>query len=168
MTAAERPMPAADTKRAIAWDPTCICILAPIRTWPPISPEPAGHDPAPWLHHGHGGFRCRQGRDHAPAHGPRQDRVDVQLPVGERMSIAVLESRIDGDAVMAAVVKDAGDDPDVTHRAVIRARVQRGAGSGVTLRGGSGVGVVTPARPAPSPWACQPSILCPANRSPWP
>jgi cobalt-precorrin-5B (C1)-methyltransferase len=75
--------------------------------------------------------------------GRAQNRVEVPLPVGERMSIAILESRIDGDGVMAAVVKDAGDDPDVTHRAVIRARVQRGAGSGVTLRGGSGVGVVT-------------------------
>lgn len=75
--------------------------------------------------------------------GRAQDRVEVPLPVGDRMSIAILESRMDGDAAMAAVVKDAGDDPDVTHRAVIRARVQRGAGAGVTLHGGSGVGVVT-------------------------
>ncbi|MDY0226656.1 MAG: cobalt-precorrin-5B (C(1))-methyltransferase [Desulfomicrobium apsheronum] len=75
--------------------------------------------------------------------GRALESVEVPLPIGERMSIAILESRIDGDAVVAAVVKDAGDDPDVTHRAVIRARVQRGAGSGVTLRGGSGVGVVT-------------------------
>lgn len=75
--------------------------------------------------------------------GRAQDCVDVLLPVGDRMSIAILESRIDGDGIMAAVVKDGGDDPDVTHRAVIRARVQRSAGDGVTLRGGTGVGVVT-------------------------
>jgi cobalt-precorrin-5B (C1)-methyltransferase len=41
------------------------------------------------------------------------------------------------------VVKDAGDDPDVTHRAVIRAKVRRNAGNGIILRGGPGVGTVT-------------------------
>jgi len=75
--------------------------------------------------------------------GHAQDCVDVPLPVGWRMTITILESRIDGEGIMAAVVKDGGDDPDVTHRAVIRARVRRGAGDGVALHGGPGVGVVT-------------------------
>jgi cobalt-precorrin-5B (C1)-methyltransferase len=75
--------------------------------------------------------------------GHAQDCVDVPLPVGHRMTITILESRVDAEGIMAAVVKDGGDDPDVTHRAVIRARVHRSAGDGVTLRGGSGVGVVT-------------------------
>jgi len=75
--------------------------------------------------------------------GRAQDRVDVPLPVGHRMTITILESRVDGEGIMAAVVKDGGDDPDVTDRAVIRAQVQRSAGDGVTLRGGSGVGIVT-------------------------
>ncbi|MET8157702.1 cobalt-precorrin-5B (C(1))-methyltransferase [Sphaerisporangium sp. NPDC005289] len=44
----------------------------------------------------------------------------------------------------AGVVKDAGDDPDVTHGALIRAAVRRGApGTGVTFRAGPGVGTVT-------------------------
>ena len=71
------------------------------------------------------------------------DSVDVLLPMGERMTISILESRGDGDGILAAVVKDGGDDPDVTHRAVIRAKVRRSAGQGIILRGGSGVGTVT-------------------------
>jgi cobalt-precorrin-5B (C1)-methyltransferase len=49
------------------------------------------------------------------------------------------------------VVKDAGDDPDVTHGALILATVRHGAaGSGVTFRAGEGVGTVTrPGLPLP-------------------
>jgi len=49
------------------------------------------------------------------------------------------------------VVKDAGDDPDVTHGATIVATVRRGApGAGVTFRAGEGVGMVTkPGLPIP-------------------
>lgn len=75
--------------------------------------------------------------------GSAQASVEVPLPVGERMTIQILESRLEGDGVMAAVVKDGGDDPDVTHRAVIRALVRRDAGADIILRGGPGVGTVT-------------------------
>ena len=49
------------------------------------------------------------------------------------------------------MVKDAGDDPDVTHGALIRATVAPGApGSGVAFRAGAGVGTVTrPGLPLP-------------------
>ncbi|MFE7661138.1 cobalt-precorrin-5B (C(1))-methyltransferase [Streptomyces celluloflavus] len=47
-------------------------------------------------------------------------------------------------SAMAGVVKDAGDDPDVTHGALIRARVRAlPAGSGVVFKAGPGVGTVT-------------------------
>jgi cobalt-precorrin-5B (C1)-methyltransferase len=51
----------------------------------------------------------------------------------------------------AGVVKDAGDDPDVTHGALILATVRRAApGSGVSFRAGEGVGMVTrPGLPIP-------------------
>src|SRR5205807_4257369 len=42
-----------------------------------------------------------------------------------------------------AVIKDAGDDPDVTHGARICAEVRRVDVPGIQLRGGEGVGVVT-------------------------
>ncbi|MEU1283024.1 cobalt-precorrin-5B (C(1))-methyltransferase [Kitasatospora sp. NPDC005856] len=49
-------------------------------------------------------------------------------------------------AAMVGVVKDAGDDPDVTHGALIRATVRPGApGTGVVFRAGPGVGTVTKA-----------------------
>jgi cobalt-precorrin-5B (C1)-methyltransferase len=42
------------------------------------------------------------------------------------------------------VIKDAGDDPDVTHGALVVATVRAGApGAGVTFRAGEGVGTVT-------------------------
>ena len=75
--------------------------------------------------------------------GQAQARVDVPLPVGGRMDISILESRPDDDGIMAAVIKDGGDDPDVTHRAVIRARVRTHPGTDIVLRGGPGVGTVT-------------------------
>ncbi|MFE6050388.1 cobalt-precorrin-5B (C(1))-methyltransferase [Kitasatospora sp. NPDC056446] len=47
---------------------------------------------------------------------------------------------------MAGVVKDAGDDPDVTHGALIRSTVRAGKpGAGVVFRAGPGVGTVTKA-----------------------
>ena len=51
----------------------------------------------------------------------------------------------------AGVVKDAGDDPDVTHGALVMATVRRGApGAGVTFRPAPGVGMVTrPGLPIP-------------------
>lgn len=62
--------------------------------------------------------------------GQGHTTVDVPLPTGERLTIPVLESRAEADGILAAVIKDAGDDPDVTHRAVIRAWVRPGAGEG--------------------------------------
>ena len=52
----------------------------------------------------------------------------------------------------AGIVKDAGDDPDVTHGALIRASVWTARpGSGVSFRGGEGVGTVTkPGLPIPA------------------
>src|SRR5205823_10505895 len=47
------------------------------------------------------------------------------------------------ETASAGVVKDAGDDPDVTHGAEIFATVRRVAEPGIHLKGGVGVGVVT-------------------------
>jgi len=45
-------------------------------------------------------------------------------------------------AASCGVVKDAGDDPDVTHGMVIYARAER-RGSGITISAGEGIGTVT-------------------------
>ena len=72
------------------------------------------------------------------------DPVQITLPKGERPSFDLLEVRRCDQAARASVEKDAGDDPDVTHGAVINARVCRGEpGSGIIFIAGEGVGVVT-------------------------
>jgi cobalt-precorrin-5B (C1)-methyltransferase len=76
--------------------------------------------------------------------GEFPDPVEVTLPRGERPSFALATTRQDPGSATAGVVKDAGDDPDVTHGALICATVRAGApGSGVTFRAGEGVGTVT-------------------------
>jgi cobalt-precorrin-5B (C1)-methyltransferase len=76
--------------------------------------------------------------------GAFPDPVEVTLPQGGRPSFALAVTRMGTDSATAGVVKDAGDDPDVTHGALILATVRRGIpGSGVIFRAGEGVGIVT-------------------------
>ena len=76
--------------------------------------------------------------------GDFPDPVEVTLPRGQRPSFALAMARKGGGAATAGVVKDAGDDPDVTHGALVLATVRAGApGAGVTFRAGEGVGTVT-------------------------
>ena len=70
--------------------------------------------------------------------------VDVLLPNGSRPVFTLAKSEQGEGFARASVIKDAGDDPDVTHGALIIATVRRGAqGSGVTFKAGQGVGMVT-------------------------
>jgi cobalt-precorrin-5B (C1)-methyltransferase len=72
------------------------------------------------------------------------DPVEITLPQGRRVSFALAQQTLGSDYATAGVVKDAGDDPDVTHGALILATVRRDkAGSGVSFRAGPGVGTVT-------------------------
>jgi cobalt-precorrin-5B (C1)-methyltransferase len=70
--------------------------------------------------------------------------VEVALPSGDRVSFAVESCQLlaDGSAE-AVVVKDAGDDPDVTDKAHLTASVGWSPEPGLDLRGGDGVGTVT-------------------------
>jgi cobalt-precorrin-5B (C1)-methyltransferase len=83
--------------------------------------------------------------------GAFPDPVEVTLPGGERPTFALAKTARNGDAATAGVVKDAGDDPDVTHGALVLATVRRGPpGSGVAFKAGPGVGMVTrPGLPIP-------------------
>lgn len=77
--------------------------------------------------------------------------VRITLPRGETPIFAVEDGAVGPDWAEASIRKDAGDDPDVTHQALIRVRLSLGAaGSGVTFRAGEGVGTVTkPGLPIP-------------------
>ncbi len=83
--------------------------------------------------------------------GEFPDPVEVTLPRGERPSFALALTRRDQATASAGIIKDAGDDPDVTHGALIVANVRVGAaGAGVTFRAGEGVGTITrPGLPLP-------------------
>ncbi len=83
--------------------------------------------------------------------GDFPDPVEITLPRHQTVAFALAETSLHADRAMAAIVKDAGDDPDVTHGALVRATVRRGAtGSGVVFRAGEGVGTVTrPGLPIP-------------------
>ena len=72
-----------------------------------------------------------------------QQTVEVALPGGRRVVFAVESCVYDLVQATAVVVKDAGDDPDVTHGAHLTATVRWRAEPGVALDGGEGVGVVT-------------------------
>ncbi|MGP3989139.1 cobalt-precorrin-5B (C(1))-methyltransferase [Streptomyces sp. 3N207] len=76
--------------------------------------------------------------------GDFPDPVTIALPKGQTPSFALAREELAPGCAMAAVIKDAGDDPDVTHGAVIRATVRPLApGAGVVFRAGPGVGTVT-------------------------
>ena len=72
-----------------------------------------------------------------------QQTVEVALPGGRRVVFAVESCVYDLVQATAVVVKDAGDDPDVTHGAHLTATVRWRAEPGVALDGGEGVGIVT-------------------------
>ena len=81
--------------------------------------------------------------------GARPEKVRVRLLTGDRLTIAVERiRRLSDRQAEARVIKDAGDDPDVTHRALIGARVTLLDAAGrapdaVRIEGGPGVGRVT-------------------------
>ncbi|MFG2757793.1 cobalt-precorrin-5B (C(1))-methyltransferase [Streptomyces wuyuanensis] len=76
--------------------------------------------------------------------GDFPDPVTITLPKGRTPAFALAAEDLARGRATAAVVKDAGDDPDVTHGALIRATVRiLPAGSGVVFRAGPGVGTVT-------------------------
>lgn len=76
--------------------------------------------------------------------GKFSDPVEVTLPSGQTPSFALAVEEAGEGFARAGIIKDAGDDPDVTHGALIKSTVRRGAaGSGITFKAGEGVGTVT-------------------------
>ncbi len=88
----------------------------------------------------------------AMGNGKAPERVNIPLPEEGRLDIPVERVEVGDGAARALVIKDAGDDPDVTHKAEIWCSVvihpkERG---GVIIKGGKGVGMVTkPGLPVP-------------------
>lgn len=71
------------------------------------------------------------------------EQVSIHLPVGRDATFPLYRCEFQDGGVRCSVIKDAGDDPDVTHLAEIAATVWRRQSPGIDLRGGVGVGRVT-------------------------
>lgn len=77
--------------------------------------------------------------------------VTITLPRGETPSFKLVKAETGDGWARASVIKDAGDDPDVTHGAEIISTVRIGKpGNGITFHAGAGVGTITkPGLPLP-------------------
>lgn len=75
--------------------------------------------------------------------GKRANRIVITLPCGESASFIPRNVGKTRDGSFCEIEKDAGDDPDVTNGAVIRADIHRMAEASIVIRGGTGVGTVT-------------------------
>jgi cobalt-precorrin-5B (C1)-methyltransferase len=75
--------------------------------------------------------------------GKPLDWVEVETPSRMKLHLPVIDPEIGDRYASCGVVKDSGDDPDITHGAKIYATVRISDRRGVTIRGGKGVGVVT-------------------------
>ena len=78
--------------------------------------------------------------------GAFPDPVEITLPKGETPGFPLARESLTSDRAMAGIIKDAGDDPDVTHGALVMARLRRlPDGAGIVFKAGEGVGMVTKA-----------------------
>lgn len=76
--------------------------------------------------------------------GEFPDPVSIRLPRGQEPAFALAFESLGEGYAMAGIVKDAGDDPDVTHGATVVAMVRPlRPGSGIRFAAGDGVGTVT-------------------------
>ncbi len=70
------------------------------------------------------------------------ERVEIMTPKGIEISIPINSVEKGKDYCIVSVVKDGGDDPDMTNGMEIYAKVEK-QDSGFTLTGGEGIGVIT-------------------------
>src|SRR5579864_526569 len=73
----------------------------------------------------------------------RPEVVAVPSPLGFNIMIPINRLAYAGGRATAGVIKDGGDDPDVTHGAEVLVTVRRVPEPGVHIMGGAGVGTIT-------------------------
>lgn len=76
--------------------------------------------------------------------GQKVKYADILLPKGEHLRFEISDCTINGKTAACTVIKDSGDDPDITNGIEITAEVSL-IDSGVEIIGGKGVGTVTKA-----------------------
>lgn len=102
--------------------------------------------PPPQLRRGWTTGACATAAVQAALYGLWEGRVppsvQITLPRGETPVFEIAQSETGKGWASAGVIKDAGDDPDVTHGALVCARVEV-SDHGVIFKGGQGIGRVT-------------------------
>lgn len=72
------------------------------------------------------------------------ESVDIRIPRGDYLNIKILKCRFGESRAACSVLKDGGDDPDVTHGAEIAVDLELTGDPGrIEIDGGTGVGTVT-------------------------
>lgn len=77
--------------------------------------------------------------------GAFPDPVQITLPKGQTPAFALAFEGLNGDEAQAGIIKDAGDDPDVTHGCLVISSVKLLVEPGIVFKSGNGVGTVTKA-----------------------
>lgn len=76
-------------------------------------------------------------------HGGRLDRIGIDTPSGVRLELPVTDVEVNEGRVKCSVVKDGGDDPDVTSGLKIFAEAVYTGGKSISIKAGPGIGTVT-------------------------
>ncbi|MDW8001283.1 MAG: cobalt-precorrin-5B (C(1))-methyltransferase CbiD [Deltaproteobacteria bacterium] len=73
------------------------------------------------------------------------DEVSIVTPIGVPLRLPIVDQKVDEDFARCAVIKDAGDEPDVTDKIKVYSTVRVSEKPGITIKGGEGIGIVTKA-----------------------
>jgi cobalt-precorrin-5B (C1)-methyltransferase len=88
--------------------------------------------------------------------GEPPSTVDVLSPQGQLIQVKIADSERLNYGGKASIIKDAGDDPDVTHGTIISAEIVMNKTNEIILQAGTGIGIVT--KPGLSVVVGQPAI----------
>jgi cobalt-precorrin-5B (C1)-methyltransferase len=69
--------------------------------------------------------------------------IEITLPKDKKVSLTICNIEWMGEQVVASTIKDAGDDPDVTHGAKVSVALKLTTATGIFFHAGDGVGTVT-------------------------
>lgn len=75
--------------------------------------------------------------------GSIPEYVEIDTPAGVVLKLRVENPIVEEDTASCCIVKDAGDDPDMTDGMEIYARVKRREDSNIVIDGGAGIGRIT-------------------------
>lgn len=70
-------------------------------------------------------------------------KVTIQIPKGEIVEFVTYSTRISPTEAVCSVIKNAGDDPDITHGEEVGCRISLQSEVGIQIKGGTGIGKVT-------------------------